>query len=174
MGGWEGRLDSLKPKTQVKNWFCVWPILKIPLRSHRYLMPFYSISLQPSSHLYCGPLNTANPLVLPFYQYRLNHLKVGGMCRIILKEKKAVFFLFMQTCGTNFKCQTCDCHSCIYSLTTKSGEMSGIFSSHKALYPGSRDLINSTILSPSLAHIRLQVHLSVKSHHVTQYSFHFN
>lgn len=82
--------------------------------------------------------------------------------------------MFIQTCGTNFKCQTCDCHSCIYSLTTKSGEMSGIFSSHKALYPSSRDLINSTILSPSLAHIRLQVHLSVKPHHVTQYSFHFN
>lgn len=61
----------------------------------------------------------------------------------------------------------------IYSLTTKTGEMSGIFSSHKALYPRSHDLINSTILSPSLVHIRLQVHSSVKPHSVTQSSFHF-
>lgn len=41
-GGWEGRLDSLKPKTQVKNWFCVRPILKIRLHSHSYLTPFSS------------------------------------------------------------------------------------------------------------------------------------
>lgn len=61
----------------------------------------------------------------------------------------------------------------VYSLTTKTEEMSGIFSSHKALYPSSHDLINSTILSPSLVHIRLQVHSSVKPHSVTQYSFHF-
>lgn len=61
----------------------------------------------------------------------------------------------------------------VYSLTTKTEEMSGIFSSHKALYPGGHDFINSTILSPSLVHIRLQVHSSVKAQSVTQYSFHF-
>lgn len=56
--------------------------------------------------------------------------------------------------------------------TSKTGEMSGIFSPHKALYSSSHDLINSTILSPSLVHIGLQVHSSAKPHSVIQYSFH--
>lgn len=91
-GGWEGRLDSLKPKTQVKNWFCVRAILKIPLHSPRYLTPFYSFSLQPSLHLYCGPLNTANPQALPFYECWINYLKVCGKCGAIQKKKSCFFF----------------------------------------------------------------------------------
>lgn len=107
-GGWEGRLDSLKPKTQVKNWFCVRPILEIPLHSHRHLTPFYSISLQPSSHLYFGLLNTANPLALPFLWILIKSLKSLWKVQNNLKEKKAVFFfcLFLQTFGTTFKYQT--------------------------------------------------------------------
>lgn len=61
----------------------------------------------------------------------------------------------------------------VYSLTTTTGEMSGICSSHKALYPSGHDFINSTMLSPALVHIRLQVHSSVKPQRVTQYTSHF-